>query len=216
MRDYNQFDKYLESLDADIYAQPEDEGHTAWARDAIVKLKNFYAISQIKTVLDVGCGQGFAHKLFEDIRVENWTGITRGEDYEVVKKKGLNAHDMDMTFIDFDDNTFDLIFARHVLEHSPFPIITLMEWARVGKRWLYLVAPAPEYWTTKGLNHYSVISNEHIQWLLQRAGWQPVGIQVMTMYSKLFIDHNPKAIVEPIEKPVEFRYICHRNLPVTK
>jgi hypothetical protein len=34
----------------------------------------------------------------------------------------------DFHFIDSGGEIYDLIFARHALEHSPMPILALMEW----------------------------------------------------------------------------------------
>jgi ubiquinone/menaquinone biosynthesis C-methylase UbiE len=87
-------------------------------------------------------------------------------------RQGLNVHNADMSFLPFEDNSFDLVFARHVLEHSPFPVITLMEWKRVCKGYLCIVAPAPEYWTYRGANHYAIMEFEQLEWLLERAGWK--------------------------------------------
>jgi ubiquinone/menaquinone biosynthesis C-methylase UbiE len=78
---------------------------------------------------------------------------------------------MDFTFLEYPDNYVDLIFARHSLEHSPMPLITLMEWARVSQNWLGIVLPAPEWYTYRGLNHYSVMNMEQIHNLLDVAGW---------------------------------------------
>ena len=39
----------------------------------------------------------------------------------------------DYNFLEYPDNSFDLVFSRHSLEHSPFPVLTLMEWYRVAR-----------------------------------------------------------------------------------
>jgi hypothetical protein len=46
-----------------------------------------------------------------------------------------------------------------------------MEWARVSKNWLGIVLPAPEWYTYKGQNHYSVMNLEQVRNLLDVAGW---------------------------------------------
>ncbi len=100
-----------------------------------------------------------------------YEGVALGEDVIVAQAKGRNVKRMDFSFLEYPDNHVDMIFARHALEHSPMPLITLMEWARVAKNWLGIVLPAPEHYGVVGRNHYHVLYQE--QWcnLLNVAGW---------------------------------------------
>lgn len=215
MRDYSIFDSYLNQLTADVYAQPPDAGHTAWALHAIATL---CAIPQgLTNVLDVGCGQGFLQPVFKG-RGLDWTGVCLGEDYQIAKERGLKVHEADMTFLPFQDGTFDLVFARHVLEHSPFPVITLMEWKRVVRAggFLIVIAPAPAYWQVRGRNHYSVLSQKQLAWLMIRAGWNPIHDHAMTTRSEIFIRHTPAspAWQDQDEMDVEYRFLCEQRPPV--
>ena len=63
MRDYSHIDKYLDDLLGDIYPQPPDPGHAALAQ-AVIDLW-MSRLSGVKTVLDVGAGQGFCQPMFE-------------------------------------------------------------------------------------------------------------------------------------------------------
>jgi ubiquinone/menaquinone biosynthesis C-methylase UbiE len=175
MRDYSRIDSYLNELDGDIYAQPSDPMHAAWATQVIQSwIPNLK--DACKTVLDVGCGQGFCKTIFEKLGTGIiWRGVTLGEDFVKCMEKGLPVNNYDMTFLDsFADESFDLVFARHVLEHSPMPLITLMEWHRVARNWLCLVLPRPIFWSYVGLNHYAVMDTTQVMWLLSRAGWHPI------------------------------------------
>ena len=216
MRDYSRIEIYLNSLQKDIYAQPPDPGHNAWASDVINRL----IPTDVETVLDVGCGQGFCKPLFEakDIR---WTGVTLGgTDFQQAKKNvGGSVQHADATFLPFSSESFDLVFARHILEHSPMPLLTLMEWNFVAKKWLLLVAPSPEYWNYNGKNHYSVLNKDQLWWLLARAGWKIVAREEFISSDKLFMDYYlPK---EPLEKRVfpgspkaiEMRFLCLKDKP---
>ena len=169
MRDYKHIDQYISKLHGDIYEQPEDEGHTRMAKKVIDRWMS--RMTTCHTVLDVGAGQGFCQKMFE-----NWTvkyeGIALGEDVIKAQELGRNVKRMDFNFLEYEDESFDLIFSRHSLEHSPMPIITLMEWRRVAKNWLGLVLPAPEWYTYRGQNHYSVMNTDQINNLLDMAGWR--------------------------------------------
>jgi SAM-dependent methyltransferase len=214
MRDYRNFDLALNSLMGDLYAQPPDEGHTAWAIHALLTLG---AVPQgVKNVLDVGCGQGFLKPYFEKIGGWNWTGVTIGEDFQACVDKGLTVHQADMTFLPFEDGSYDLIFARHVLEHSPHPVLTLMEWHRVSREFLLLITPAPAFWGVRGKNHYSVLEKAHLQWLLERAGWKTIHEWCLTTHDQVFLDHsetNPPAQDLPA-RDVEYRFLCQKGRPV--
>jgi len=186
MRSYARFDDYLAQLTGDVYAQPPDKGHTAWATEVVQEL--CLIPRDVGNVLDVGCGQGFLSETFESVGIQ-WTGVTIGEDYRICKDKKLNVKDADMSFLPFEDNTFGMVFARHVLEHSPFPIITLMEWRRVCRGWLVLVAPSPDYWGWGAKNHYSVMSQDQLNWLLKRAGWKVIHDRIFTNRDPSFMKH---------------------------
>lgn len=169
MRDYRHIDRYLNELLPDIYPQPPDEGHIAMAQEVINRWLPYYG--DARHVLDVGCGQGFTEAMFR-LHGLHWTGVTLGEDYQVCKAAGLNVLEEDFSFLPLGAGLYDLIFSRHSLEHSPFPLLTLMEWWRVGKRWLMLVLPTAESFGWAGRNHYSVMSDPQVKFLLDRAGWR--------------------------------------------
>ncbi len=177
MRDWTRIDGYLTSLEGDVYPQPtgHDE-HPAFAKQVIDTWLS--KLTGCNSVLDVGCGEGFAEDFFKEWNVA-YEGVCLGDDYLVAKERGRNVKRMDFSFLEYPENTFDLIFSRHSLEHSPMPLLTLFEWARVTKQWLGLVLPDPSFYTYKGLNHYAVMEREQVGWLLDRAGfkvlWDDVG-----------------------------------------
>jgi SAM-dependent methyltransferase len=231
MRDYSLFDRYLDDLARDIYGQPPDEGHSAWAfhaLDWLVSVRDTF-IDGLKdaAVLDVGCGQGFMCLPFENAGFR-WKGVTLGTDFEKAFESYPDKVECaDMTFLPFGNQTFDLIFARHVLEHSPFPILTLMEWRRVGRN-LLLIAPAPDWWGVKGRNHYSVTNHDQLVWWLNRAGWRvkhefefktddPLFLKHLESYQRAVMGldpyaRKPKEVMEEYPKgAVEFRFICERG-----
>jgi len=237
-RNYDFFKECVENLTGDVYAQPPDPGHLEWALEAFSWIMTtIYLDRPIERdrVLDVGCGQAFMCPVFESQNFD-WTGVTIGDDFKHARAflsgKGFDiakVQEADMTFLPFEDETFDLIFARHVLEHSPFPIITLMEWRRKAKKdgWLCLVAPAPHWWKSKGRNHYSIVPTENLEWWLRRSGWEPVHYLPFNNRMTSFLRHL--TVIEPRirrkprneilheaavilerypEGPVEYRIIC--------
>lgn len=161
-RNFSRLNIFLNSLIPDIYPQPPDVGHTNMAMTLFDKW--FRPYRAIKTILDVGCGDtAFMREAFESLGM-TYTGIAVGV-------SDPNVLNMDFTFTDFDDESFDCIFSRHSLEHSPMPLITLMEWNRISKSWLCLILPNPEVYGWAGRNHYGVLHPIQVEFLLKRAGW---------------------------------------------
>jgi SAM-dependent methyltransferase len=175
MRDYRYIDAYLDELQNDIYAQPVDQQHKNQTKEIFYKWIAHYAqIRHIKNALDVGCGQGTAFEFFKEFNIE-YTGITLGEDYIYCKNTlQENVKDWDMHILNFPDASFDLIFARHVLEHSPMPLLALMEWYRVSRQYLIVVTPHCDNVIQGGKNHYYMLNP--IQWkvLFERSKWQVI------------------------------------------
>lgn len=169
MRDYKYIDQYISRLYQDIYEQPEDVGHTRLSQKVIDHWMS--RMTTCRSVLDVGCGTGFCQPMFERWG-KKYEGVAIGLDVVTAQEKGRNVQAMDFSFLEYPDNYVDLIFSRHSLEHSPMPLLTLMEWARVATNWLGLVLPAPEWYTYTGQNHYSVMNMEQVKNLLSVAGWK--------------------------------------------
>lgn len=168
MRDYQHIDSYLDRLIESVYPQPEDIGHTALAKESI---NAFMPLMEgVTTVLDAGCGEGFCEQFFQEWDV-TYRGVCLGEDYRVATSKGRWVYESDFSFLPFDDNKFDLVYSRHSLEHSPMPLLTLMEWYRVTKRYVALVLPAPEHWRYGGRNHYFVLNRRQWKVLFEAAGF---------------------------------------------
>ena len=216
MRDYSRFDNYITQLQDDIYPQPEDPGHLEWA---LCSLK--FIPEEVSTVLDVGCGTGFLKFYFEKLDVV-WNGITLGEDdYKEGLRVGNHGIFMgDFSFLNFQDEMFDMVFARHALEHSPFPVITLMEWHRVAVDYLLLVAPAPDYWKYHGKNHYSVANEDQLWWWLKRAGWDIIQKDYLRTDDDVFMKYylpeekdRSKAVYPGAPQVVEYRYLCKKVEP---
>lgn len=168
MRDYKNIDRYIDTLAADIYPQPLDSEHTRRTKEVVMRLCDV----GLKSVLDVGCGQGVAFPFLKSLNLQI-TAITLGQDYQVCKKEhtGVKVLEADMHFLPFENESFDIVFARHVLEHSPMPLLALMEWYRVAKDRLVVVVPSAETEIIGGRNHYYVLPKMQWKALFKRAGW---------------------------------------------
>lgn len=161
MRDYARFDGFLDKLVTDVYPEAPSEPHLSITRSTIAEMLAEKVIAPGMRVLDVGCGQGLALEEFRQGGLIA-TGITLGGDYDICREKGLDVRQMDQNFMDFPDAGFDLLWCRHVLEHSVAPLFTLAEYKRLTKPGglIYVEVPAPDTAAhhETNPNHYSVLS----------------------------------------------------------
>ena len=169
-RDFVNFNRYYNILLGDVYPAPPDAGHTKLMRGIMHEW--ITALKSVHTVLDVGCGdKAIAEPFFKKLGIE-YTGVSLGLDVHKLNALGKNVVNGDFNFLeDFSDDSFDLLFSRHSLEHSPAPLLTLFEWHRVSKHLLCLVVPNPEHWGRVGQNHYSVLYKDQWKFLAERVGW---------------------------------------------
>lgn len=176
---YQRFDAFLKKLQGDIYPEPPSGLHVGLSRKMYGELCKYYPQQPGAKVLDVGCGQGLALEIFRDAGLDP-LGITLGEDAEVCRSKGLNVLEMDFAFLDFPDESFDLVWCRHAIEHSIFPLFTLAELTRVLKPGgvLYLEVPAPDTSCRHQTNpnHYSVLGKSMWMELIRRSGFPEVRV----------------------------------------
>lgn len=187
MRNYSNMEEHLNSLLEDVYPQPSDIGHDALLEEVMSEWAE--PLTRIKSVLDVGCGSStIAYPYFKSREIQ-YTGIALGEDSSI--HSDATVLDMDMSFLDFADESYDAIFARHVLEHSPMPLLTLMEWHRVASKFLFLVLPNPAHFGYIGRNHYSVMQVQQVRWLLRRSGWRIISKNYTGTEYRFFCEKLP-------------------------
>jgi predicted SAM-dependent methyltransferase len=111
-----------------------------------------------------------------DRQFTNVAGVTLStEDVDICKRHGLDVRHADMNFLDNRDESVDLLFCRHSLEHSPFPFLTLLEYNRVLRpgAYLYIEVPRPDAERPQehNRNHYSILGKTMWLSLLSRAGF---------------------------------------------
>jgi SAM-dependent methyltransferase len=128
-----------------------------------------------KKILDCGCGQGVALEIFKKLGGKP-IGTTFGEDLEVCKRNGFEVYAMDQSFLEFPQESFDVIWCRHALEHSLFPLYTLRRFYETLKKdgILYVEVPAPDtsarHETNR--NHYSCFTKNAWVSLFTRSKFQ--------------------------------------------
>lgn len=160
--------QHLKTLKKTVYSEPKFPWHESIIDSAF---EQFVNKGSFKCVLDVGFGTGYSLEKFKKIGI-NPIGITldQGELTYALNLK-YDAQLMDMANLDFDDDYFDLVWCRHTLEHSPMPLIALMEFGRVlqksGK--LYIEVPSDNVIHIENPNHFSVFSDGAWQALFRKA-----------------------------------------------
>lgn len=172
---YNHLHNFIqERIREDIYPEPPSPLHQQISSQMIEKLNQIVPLSE-KKILDCGCGQGVALDIFKKLNA-NPIGTTFGEDLEVCKRRGHEVYAMDQSFLDFPRESFDIVWCRHALEHSLFPLYTLRRFYEVLKKngILYVEVPAPDtsaqHETNR--NHYSCFTKNAWISLFQRSKFE--------------------------------------------
>jgi glycosyltransferase involved in cell wall biosynthesis len=172
------FGRFLELISGQTYPEPVSELHTSITNQMLDETLSRTSLQPGSRILDVGCGQGPA---LDALREKGFapTGITiNDEDIRVCRAKGHDVCAMDQSFLEFPDEEFHLVWARHCIEHSVAPYFTLTGFSRVLKPggWLYVEVPAPDTAChhERNLNHYSVLTRSAWLSLLERTGFSIV------------------------------------------
>jgi len=169
------FKDFLLKIKEDTYPETPLEFHTQISDKMISELINKIELPQNARILDIGCGQGLGLRKFSDYGF-NPVGITlNATDYEICKNQGFEVYQMDQSFLQFNENEFDFLWARHVLEHSIFPYYTLHEYSRVLKKngLVYIEVPAAGFDAVheNNPNHYSILTKTMWYSLFNKAGF---------------------------------------------
>jgi ubiquinone/menaquinone biosynthesis C-methylase UbiE len=95
-----------------------------------LKNKNYY------TLIDCGCGNGTFYYTLKNNNINiEYTGVDSCEYFiELNTSNGIKMINSDIRNIDISDNSYDIVFSRHVIEHQPEFNIILNEFIRIGKK----------------------------------------------------------------------------------
>ena len=165
---------------AHIYAEGDSQFHKTLTGQVIEQYITPLNLPKDSKILDLGCGPGYFLDTMKEQGYNDLTGVTLSpEDIKLCKDKGHTIKEYDLSFLPQKDGYFDesvdFIFLRHALEHSPYPIFSLMEYNRVLKQGgkIYIEVPAPDCerkheWN---INHYSILGEQQLAALLERTGF---------------------------------------------
>ncbi len=174
MRDFTRLDAFLDARLGDIYPEPMGEPHLSIIAQMVPTLIEQYRIKKGSSVLDVGCGYGEALRTFRQHGMVA-SGVGFGEEAAKARAEGFEIFEQDMSFLDITDGAFDVVWCRHVMEHSLFPYFTLSEMFRILKPGgvFYMEVPAPDTACQHetNANHYSIHTRTTWFQLLSRCGF---------------------------------------------
>lgn len=165
---------------AHIHDEGDSQMHSVLTKQMIEKYIDPLEIPKDAVILDLGCGPGYFLDNMKERGYTNVTGVTLSPgDQQTCRDKGHTIKGYDLTFLPQSDGWYDesvdFIFLRHALEHSPYPIFSLMEYNRVLKQGskIYIEVPAPdcERKHEYNLNHYSILGSTQLAALLTRCGF---------------------------------------------
>ena len=166
---------------AHIYDEGDSPMHEQLTKDVVTKYIDPLNLSKDSTILDLGCGPGYFLDAMKERGYTDVAGVTLSPgDIKTCEDKGHVIKKYDLSFIPqkdgYHDESVDFIFLRHALEHSPYPIFSLMEYNRILKQYgkIYIEVPAPdcERKHEYNLNHYSILGESQLHALLVRTGFE--------------------------------------------
>jgi SAM-dependent methyltransferase len=165
---------------AHIYDEGDSKLHEIITSEVVKKYIDPLNIPKNARILDLGCGPGYFLDEMKKREYTDLTGVTLSPgDIEICKSKGHAIKTYDLSFLPqqdgYHDESVDFIFLRHALEHSPYPIFSLMEYNRVLKQFgkIYIEVPAPDCDRKheNNPNHYSILGSTQLSALLTRTGF---------------------------------------------
>jgi SAM-dependent methyltransferase len=161
-----------------------DEGDSGFHKELTTQVVETYVdplnLSKDSKILDLGCGPGYFLDEMKSRGYTDVTGVTVSPgDIQLCEQKGHSIKKYDISFLPqsegYHDESVDFIFLRHTLEHSPYPIFSLMEYNRVLKQnaKIYIEVPQPDCERRHefNLNHYSIFGHNQLAALLNRTGF---------------------------------------------
>ena len=196
---------------AHIYDEGDSHFHKTLTTQVVEAYIDPLNIPKNAKILDLGCGPGYFLDEMKAREYTDLTGVTLSPgDIKICEDKGHVIKTYDLTFLPqkegYYDESVDFIFLRHALEHSPYPIFSLMEYNRVLKQGgkIYIEVPAPncERKHEWNLNHYSILGEQQLAALLQRTGFD------INVFNNFEFELNTGANEDDALNVVKEKYYC--------
>lgn len=186
---------------AHIYDEGDSNLHSSLTKQVVSSYIDPLNLPKDAVILDMGAGPGYFLDEMKERGYTNCVGVgLSGKDNEIARSKGHTIKEYDFTFIPqqegWHDESVDFIFCRHSLEHSPYPIFTLMEYNRLlkqyGKIYIEVPAPAAQRKFEYNLNHYSIMGEDMLIALLQRTGFTVDMFNVMEFDAEMNVSEDTR------------------------
>jgi SAM-dependent methyltransferase len=198
---------------AHIHDEGDSQFHKQMTTEVVKTYIDTLNLDKDAVILDLGCGPGYFLDEMKERGYTNLTGVTLSPgDKKICEDKGHTIKSYDLSFLPqkqgYYDESVDFIFLRHALEHSPYPIFSLMEYNRVLKQGskIYIEVPAPdcERQHEFNLNHYSILGSTQLGALLVRCGFD------INRFDNLEFDLKVPDPSKPDEEPKTMieKYYC--------
>lgn len=203
------YNEYL--YQAHIYPEGDSAFHQQLTKQVVETYVDPLNLPKDAKILDLGCGPGYFLDEMKSRGYTDVTGVTLSQgDIDLCVSKGHTVKQYDLSFLPqkdgYIDESVDFIFLRHALEHSPYPIFSLMEYNRILKQGgkIYIEVPAPDCDRKHEVNpnHYSILGHNQLAALLIRTGFD------LNHFNNLEFDLNVAAADSTETQKVREKYYC--------
>lgn len=188
-----------------LYDEGETELHKTMTEQMVKTYVDPINLSKDSKILDISCATGYFLDSMKERGYTDVTGVTlSGVNARMCRDKGHTVQEYDPSFIPQQDGWYDesvdFIFCRHYLQHSPYPIFSLIEYNRLlklkGK--MYLEVPAPDCTRQHeyNQNHYSIMGPRQLDALLQRTGFKVESFNDVDFELTVQENGEPKSVKE--------------------
>ncbi len=201
-RDMARIEQHLQYLDARDVACNESPQVVTRRHEFVANLHPLLRALGVHSVLDVGCA-GITRNWWIDHGYD-WHGLTLPRDAHKLMAQGIPVDVADVASMPCGDGAFDLVYASHVLEHSPMPLVALLEIRRVARFLAFAVPRWPRM--VDEPYHYSCAPLEMWRQWLDVSRWAIVAdFSGSRDFEFLCIHPSDAVALEAVKSPLEER-----------
>lgn len=197
----------------DIAYDPKEKPLTSYPEQLVDYLCTRFNLVNDMTILDNGCGRGEFLEAFERQGLK-----ASGTDADIVSEK-IHRVDLNIERLPFDDESFDVVFSKSVIEHLEKTEMYMSEMGRVLKKGGLLILMAPD-WETQYKIFYQDPTHVHpytvksIERLLRMKNYQNIIVEKFTQLPAVW--KNPFAcavskalsmVIGPVKKIYKNKFI---------